>query len=70
MQDPRTQIRDVSLPSSSGLQFMSFKVVRAITEPDASEDLLRAVDKYFTLDAVIIHPMFSALSAIISLGLA
>ena len=47
-----------------GLLFKSVKAVRAITEPDAAEDLLRAVDKYFTLDAIIIHPMFSVLDAI------
>ncbi|WAQ85578.1 hypothetical protein PtA15_6A206 [Puccinia triticina] len=42
MEDPRAEIRDV---------------VRSITEPQDPQTVLKNVDKYFTDDAFILHPM-------------
>jgi hypothetical protein len=44
-------------------QFDLRNVVRSITEPRSAETLLSNVDRYFTEDAVIIHPMLNSPAA-------
>lgn len=41
-------------------QFDLRNVVRSITEPRLAEELLANVEKYFTEDAVIVHPMLNS----------
>lgn len=38
-------------------QFDLRTVVRSITEPREASELLANVDRYFTSDAMIVHPM-------------
>ncbi|ORY90637.1 hypothetical protein BCR35DRAFT_274577 [Leucosporidium creatinivorum] len=44
-------------------QFDIRNVVRSITEPREADQLLANVDRYFTSDAVIVHPMLNSPSA-------